>query len=284
MAIKSIRGLLRGSEERLGVRDFFHLPVRRDIGRPCPLCLPASEKIAPGQVPRGSILILSGRDADDLHRCREQKAFLNRIRNGNFSCLAFSENREPPEEIRRCCEESHVALFSSSYDGPYLLSRFTGLIRERILKIVVIHGVLVNLCGWGLLITGDAGVGKTTCGLDLARRGHIWIADDILEVVKRGRRLHGRGYGTARDAIALRGVGVVETRTRPEISRMQPESSLDLWCELRMKQEGPGEEKTRRIMDVPLPFIPFPSPVVHRDTPTLIEQWVQAFAAGKEHV
>ena len=282
MAIKSIRALLKGSEERLGVREFFYLPARRDIGPSCPLCLSDSEKNAPGQVPRGSILILSGRDADNLHRSREREKFLNRVQNEDFSCFAFAENREPSEAIRRFCEENHIALFNSSYDGPYLLSRFTGLIREKILKIVVIHGVLVNLYGLGLLITGDAGVGKTTCGLELARRGHIWIADDILEVVKRGRKLHGRGYGSARDVIALRGVGVVENRTRPEILRIQPESSLDLWCELRMKPEGPGEEKHRHIMDVPLPFSPFPSPLVRRDTPALIEDWVQAVAAGKE--
>lgn len=225
---------------------------------------------------------MSGQDADRLHRCQEIEAFLNRVQEQECSCLAFAENREPPEEVRRFCEQNHVALFSSSYSGPYLLSRFTGLIREKILKIVVIHGVLVNLYRLGLLITGDAGVGKTTCGLELARRGHIWIADDILEVEKRGRKLHGRGYGTARDVIALRGVGIVDNRTCPGILRIRPESPLDLWCELTMKPEEPGAERQRRIMEVALPFSMFPSPLVCRDTPALIENWVQAVAAGKE--
>jgi serine kinase of HPr protein (carbohydrate metabolism regulator) len=282
LAVKSIRVLLRGSEERLGVREFFHLPVRRGIGRSCPLCLPASGNTAPGRVPRGSFLILSGRDADDLRLRREREKFLNRVREEECSCLAFAENREPPEEVRRFCEQNHIALFSSSYSGPYLLSRFTGLIREKILEIVVIHGVLVNLYGLGLLITGYAGVGKTTCGLELARRGHIWVADDLLEVEKRGGKLHGRGYGTARDVIALRGVGVVESRTCPGILRIQPESPLDLWCELRMKAEEPGEGRPRHIMEVALPFSTFPSPVVCGDAPALVENWVQAVAAGKE--
>ena len=122
----------------------------------------------------------------------------------DFSCIAFADDQEPPEAVKRFCEENNVTLFSSSFDESYLLSRITGLIREKILKTVVIHGVLVNLHGLGLLITGNAGVGKTTSGLALAKRGHVWIADDLIEVVKKQGRLYGRGYGSAGKVVALR--------------------------------------------------------------------------------
>lgn len=202
------------------------------------------------------------------------------MREKDFSCIAFADDQEPPVEMKRFCEENNIALFSSSFDEPYLLSRITGLIREKILKTVVIHGVLVNLYGLGLLITGNAGVGKTTCGLALARRGHVWIADDLIEVVKKQRKLYGRGYGLSGSVIALRDEGIVECRSYPGISRLAAVSPLQLWCELRTEPETVETEEMRTIMDVSLPFSVFSS--YAEDTPTLIEEWAQGFTAPKE--
>jgi HPr kinase/phosphorylase len=228
------------------------------------------------------MLVISSGAADKYLRPAERKKLLARIKEKDFSCIAFADDQDPPEEIKRFCEENNVVLFLSSFDEAYLLSRITGLIREKILKTVVMHGVLVNLYGLGLLITGDAGVGKTTCGLALAKKGHIWIADDLIEVVKKGRILYGRGYGSAGNVVALRDEGMVECRSYPGISRVASESPLQLWCELGAEPDMSRTEKQRVIMDVSLPFSTFPSFAFHEDTPTLIEDWAKAFAALKE--
>ena len=282
MERKSIKVLFEGSEERLGIREFFSFNAQRDFGRSCPVCLSASETSSFELTPPGSILVISAGAVEKLLRPEEQESLLARIREKGFFCIAFADNEEPPETIKRFCEDNNVLLFSSSYDEPYLLSRITGLIREKILKTVVMHGVLVNLYGLGLLITGDAGVGKTTCGLALAKKGHIWIADDLVEVVKKGERLLGRGYGSARNVIALRDEGMVECRSYPGISWVESASPLQLWCELRAEPEISRTGKQRVIMDVSLPFSTFPSFAFHGDTPTLIENWAKAFAAPKE--
>jgi HPr kinase/phosphorylase len=227
-------------------------------------------------------LVVSAEAAEKLFRPREREKFLARIWEQDISCIAFTDNQEPSGEIERFCGKNRITLFSSSFDEPYLLSRITGLIREKILKTVVMHGVLVNLYGLGLLITGDAGVGKTTCGLMLLKRGHIWIADDLIEVVRKGRRLQGRGYGSAGDVVALRDKGIVECRSYQGIPRVKPDSSLHLWCELRAEPGMSRTEKQRVIMDVSLPFSTFPSFAFHEDTPTLIEDWAKAFTAPKE--
>lgn len=282
MKSKSIRALLEGAEERLGIRQFFSLPNRRDYGRFGPVCLSASEISSLKRIPPGSVLVISPGAAEKLLRPEELESLLVRMREKDFSCIAFADNKEPSEAIKRFCEENNIALFRSFYDEPYLLSRITGLIREKILEIVVIHGVLVNLFGLGLLITGDAGVGKTTCGLALAKRGHIWIADDLIEVRKKAGRLHGRGYGSARNVVALRDRGIVECRSYPDIFRVKPDSPLHLWCELRAEQETRKTAEARTIMDVSLPFFAFPSFACRRDTPTLIENWAKVFTAPKE--
>jgi serine kinase of HPr protein (carbohydrate metabolism regulator) len=274
--------LLEGSEERLGVREFFFLPGQRDLGCTCPMCLSAMEISSFPLIPPGSLLVISAGAVEEIHRPALREKFLVWLLEKEISCVAFADGQEPPEEIKRFCVESNIALFSSSFDEPYLLSRVTGLIREKILKTVTIHGVLVNLYDLGLLITGEAGAGKTTCGLALAKRGHIWIADDLIEVVKKGRRLYGRGYGSTGNVVALRDQGIVECRSYPGVSRVESASRLRLWCELKGEPEMSGMEEERAIMDVLLPFSTFPSFVFHGDTPTLIENWAKAFTAPKE--
>jgi len=198
------------------------------------------------------------------------------------SCMAFAEDQEPSEDIKRFCIDNHIVLFSSSFDGPYLQSRLTGLIREKILKTVVMHGVLMNLYGLGLLITGRAGVGKTTCGLKLAGKGHVWIADDLVAVVKKHRTLYGRGYGSAGNVVVLRDQGVMACRSCPEITRTASDTPLQLWCELKAEPETPEVAEMRTIMGASVPFTAFSSFPCAEDTATRIEKWAYRFAAFKE--
>lgn len=279
---KSIRALFEGSEERLGVRKFFSLPARKVPGRDCPVCFSISECDAFPRGLSGGMLVISADAAKRFLAPMGRDDFLDRIRDQHLSCMAFADDQEPPEEIKRFCEDNHIALFISSFNGSYLQSRITGLIREKILKTVVMHGVLVNLYGLGLLITGHAGVGKTTCGLKLAKRGHIWIADDLIEVEKRRRNLYARSYGSTGTVVALRDQGVVACESCPEIKQTASESPLQLWCELKAEPETPKAEDMRTIMGVSVPFTVFSSFPFAEDSSTRIEKWACGFAALKE--
>jgi len=196
--------------------------------------------------------------------------------------MAFAEDQEPSAEIKRFCKDNHIVLFASAFDGHYLQSRLIGLIREKILKTVVMHGVLVNLYGLGLLITGHAGVGKTTCGLMLSGKGHIWIADDLIEVAKKRRNLYGRGYGSSGNVVALRDQGIVACRSYPGITRTASDSPIHLWCELKAEPETPQTEETRTIMGVTVPFAFFSSFPCPEDASACIEKWAYRFADLKE--
>lgn len=84
--------------------------------------------------------------------------------------------------------------------------------REKIGRRIVVHGVLVQASGLGVLITGDSGIGKTACGLDLVARGGLWIADDAVVLEGRGGALYGRGHERTKKLIAVRGRGILEAR------------------------------------------------------------------------
>ncbi len=279
----SIKVLFEGSEARLGIRKFFSLPDRKAPGRDCPVYLSTSEPHAFSCNFAGGMLVISaGTTKRLLAPTAALDDFLGRIREQKVSCMAFAEDQEPSEDIKRFCTDNHIALFSSAFDGPYLQSRLTGLIREKILKTVVVHGVLVNLYGLGLLITGRAGVGKTTCGLMLTGKGHVWIADDLIEVVKKGRILYGRGHGSTGNVVALRDQGIMACRSYPGIQRTASDSPLRLWCELKTEPETPQRKERRTIMGVSVPFAVFSSFPCPEDASMRIEKWAHRFADLKE--
>jgi HPr kinase/phosphorylase len=85
--------------------------------------------------------------------------------------------------------------------------------RAKTGRTIVVHGVLVQTSGLGVLMTGDSGIGKTACGLDLVARGCLWIADDAVVLERRGDALYGRGHERTKKLIAVRGRGILDVRS-----------------------------------------------------------------------
>jgi HPr kinase/phosphorylase len=85
--------------------------------------------------------------------------------------------------------------------------------REKTGRTITVHGVLVQASGLGVLMTGDSGIGKTACGLDLVARGCLWIADDAVVLERREDALYGRGHERTKNLIAIRGRGILDVRS-----------------------------------------------------------------------
>jgi serine kinase of HPr protein (carbohydrate metabolism regulator) len=84
--------------------------------------------------------------------------------------------------------------------------------RQKDGRRIVVHGVLVQVSGVGVLIMGDSGIGKTACGLDLVDRGGLWIADDAVVLERKGDALYGRGHERTKNLITVRGRGILDDR------------------------------------------------------------------------
>lgn len=97
-------------------------------------------------------------------------------------------------------------------ETPPVAAKAAPDLRETVGRSTVVHGVLVQLSGLGILILGDSGIGKTACGLDLVSRGGVWIADDVVVLERREEALYGRGHGRIRHWIAIRERGILEAR------------------------------------------------------------------------
>jgi HPr kinase/phosphorylase len=177
----------------------------------------------------------------------------------NLSCAAFSEANELPDDLRRFSEAEGIPVFTSCHDASLLKSRLIGLLREKGGRQIMCHGVLIQLSGQGILITGDSGIGKTACSLELVGRGGYWIADDAVILEGRGNHLYGRGHRRTRKWIAVRGRGILDARDLLGAETIRGETRVDVMIRF---VRGSGKEGTVRgegdgsivdIVGVPLP-------------------------------
>jgi len=95
-----------------------------------------------------------------------------------------------------------------------------------------LHGVLVRVFDIGVLLTGDSGVGKTACAIELLRRGHALVADDAVQIFQRGAELFGRAPEVTRSLIHIRGVGIADVSHAFHAPSLLDECRIDLWIEI----------------------------------------------------
>ena len=126
------------------------------------------------------------------------------------------------------------------------------------------HGVLLDIYGEGVMITGDSGVGKSEAAIELIMRGHRLVADDAVEL----RRISGQLIGTApeviRHYIELRGIGVIDVRQLFGMRAIKVESQLDLvvhfeqWDNTKFYDRLGIEDHFTEILDIQVPIVTIP--------------------------
>lgn len=107
------------------------------------------------------------------------------------------------------------------------------------------HGALVQVYGLGALLLGPSGIGKSECALELVRRGHPLIADDVVELERRGDRLWGWAPELIRYHLELRGIGVVSVLELFGAGAVRDECAIGLVCHLETWR--PGSEDVERV-------------------------------------
>ena len=210
--------------ERLGITHLWDLPgVSGSISR---VCIRPREEGIRTPFPR-TVMIFPPISSDGRISAADVRR-LSPLSRRNISCAAFSEAGELPDDIRRFSETQRIPVFTSCYDASLLKSRLIGLLREKGGRQIMLHGVLIQLSGQGILITGDSGIGKTACSLELVNRGGCWIADDAVILEGRGDLLYGRGHHRTRKWIAVRGRGILDARDLLGAEAVREETRVDV--------------------------------------------------------
>lgn len=138
------------------------------------------------------------------------------------------------------------------------------LLTERLAPCVTRHGVLLDIYGEGVLITGESGVGKSETAIELVKRGHRLVADDAVEIRRVSNQLIGKAPELIRHYIELRGIGVIDVQQLFGMSAVKLESQIDFVIYLERWQEDKFydrlglDEEMVDILGMNLPILTIP--------------------------
>ncbi|HEY8529712.1 MAG TPA: HPr(Ser) kinase/phosphatase [Paenibacillaceae bacterium] len=180
-------------------------------------------------------------------------------------CFIVTRGQNPPVELVEAAERRQVPVLRSAIATTTLQSRLTNFLEKRLAPKVTIHGVLVDVYGVGMLITGGSGIGKSETALELVKRGHRLVADDAVEIWQTADNLL---YGTApeliRHLLEIRGLGILNVMTLFGAGAIRTSKQITLVVRLEAWQQDKQydrlglDEETTRILDTEVPMITVP--------------------------
>ncbi|MFH1369278.1 MAG: HPr(Ser) kinase/phosphatase [Elusimicrobiota bacterium] len=169
------------------------------------------------------------------------------------------------KHVHKVFDKHNVPLLQTSLRTSQLVSNLIFYLEDKLAVSTRAHGVLVSVYGLGVLIVGNAGIGKSECALELVKRGHMLVADDIVEIRRRsGGILMGRGEEIIKHHMEVRGLGIINVRSLFGIGFILDESRIEL-C-IRLEDWDPSkeyervglEERTTTVLDVKIPEVILP--------------------------
>ena len=150
-------------------------------------------------------------------------------------CLVLCRDMEIFPEMLEYGREFNVPIFHTSQITTDFIAELIYWLRQELADRVMMHGVLVDIYGEGVLITGASGIGKSETALELIKRGHRLIADDAVEIKKiADRRLIGSCPEIIRYLIELRGIGIINVKELFGVGSVKDQKEVDLIIKLEV--------------------------------------------------
>lgn len=161
-----------------------------------------------------------------------------------LSCVIITRNLEIPEIMLKESQKNSIPLLRTSIATTRFLSLLTSYLEEELAPEKTIHGVLVDIYGVGVLISGRSGIGKSETAVQLVKRGHRLVADDVIIVKKIGeRQLIGFAPEVSRHFLEIRGIGIINVRTLFGAGAVKDSSEINIIAKLEFWQENKRYER-----------------------------------------
>lgn len=192
-------------------------------------------------------------------------SILKKIFSYDLCCVIVSRGLTPPRGFLEYAEKNGVPVLATQMFTTKIISSAMIYLEKKLASKITVHGTLVDIYGLGVMITGKSGIGKSEVSLELVKRGHRLITDDIIEITNiSGGSLEGRGAGIIRHHMEIRGVGIIDIKSLFGIGAVEDEKEIDLLVHLEAWEKGKEyerlgiEEKYEEILGVKVPKIVLP--------------------------
>ena len=158
---------------------------------------------------------------------------MGRIMSYKVPCIVFCRNMEVPGEFLELAKEHGVPILRTKKTTSSFSSELNRWLKVELAPRISIHGVLVDIYGEGVLITGESGIGKSEVALELIHRGHRLVSDDVVEIKKvSDETLIGTAPDITRHFIELRGIGIIDAKALFGVESVKNTQSIDLVIKL----------------------------------------------------
>lgn len=182
-----------------------------------------------------------------------------------FPALVITRGMDCYPELLEVAEKYEVAVLKTEMHTAQFVSNVIFLLNDYLGPQLTMHGVLVEVYGEGILLTGESGVGKSETAIELVKRGHRLIADDAV-VVKRvnSQLLKGTSPSNIQYFIELRGIGIINVRRLFGIGAVKEEANIDMeihlenWDQDKMYDRLGLDTEYNSILNVDVPMLTIP--------------------------
>ncbi len=194
----------------------------------------------------------------------ERRRIVSQLCRQGVSCFVITGALEAPVELLEETDRNRVPVLRTELPSSATIDGLTRYLEDRLAPRAVIHGVLLDIYGLGVLLLGDSGVGKSECALDLVVRGHRLVSDDVVEMRRKGENLVGTGPELTRYHMELRGLGIVNVKDLFGVASVRHSKFVEYV--IRLDPWKPGKRYDRlglddqgyEILGLALPYVEMP--------------------------
>ncbi|KIR01955.1 HPr kinase/phosphorylase [Lachnospiraceae bacterium TWA4] len=181
------------------------------------------------------VQLIGNVEEEYLHQMPEEQKIeiYDKLFSYKFPCLILCRGYYPDKYMYDAAVKYDVPLLMTDKTTSDMLAEVIIWLKTQLAPMISIHGVLVDVFGEGVLITGESGIGKSEVALELIKRGHRLVSDDVVEIRKvSDDELVGSAPAVTRHFIELRGIGIIDAKTLFGVESVKDSQKIDMTIHL----------------------------------------------------
>jgi len=218
-------------------------------------------------LPSGQIQILDREELDYFKKLdfKEKATVLRGIFSKGIPCFILTNNFNPPQGFVKMAQKAKISILRTPISLSTFVNRLSPFLEDRLALTTSIQGVMVEVYGLGILISGVTGIGKSECALELINRGHRLIAGEVVGIKQRGGNiLIGFAKEPIRYYLEVQGLGIIDVQKLFGASAVRNSAKIDLvikleeWDKTKEYELLGFDQKYTTILEVKVPELVIP--------------------------
>ena len=178
----------------------------------------------------------------------DRTAVIRRVLSHDLPCLLITDGFDTPPEVPVEADRARVPLLRTRAATPEAMARLSAVLDTYLAARGIVHGVLMDILGLGVLVIGESGIGKSECALDLVVRGHRLVADDAVELRSRAQSfVLGSCPELTQHHMEIRGLGLINVQDLFGVASTRTSKRVELVVQL--ERWDPAREYDRLGLD-----------------------------------